>query len=391
MSKILSTLYLLLATLQRYNMIKDLVKKNILNIKPYEPGKPIEELKRELNISRIIKMASNENPLGPSKKAVNAMKKAIASVNRYPDGSCYYLKEALRKNLNVSAQDLIIGNGSNEIIELALRTFVKAGEEVIMSEPSFLIYNIACRVVDALPVIVPLKDFKADLAGIRDSITDRTKLIFIDNPNNPTGKSVGEAEVEKFLERLPDSVIVVFDEAYNEFVERRDFPDTIRYIGRKNIIVLRTFSKAHGLSGLRIGYGISAPDIIQYMNRTRQPFNVNSIAQIAAIASLEDKEHIARSQLLVSEGKQFLYRNLGLMGLDYVRSDTNFILIDVKKSGREVFEEMLKKGVIVRDMDAYKLYNYIRVTIGTMAENRRFIKALKEVLTKSRGSSTKSV
>ncbi len=360
-------------------MIKDLVRKNILGVKPYEPGMPIEELKRELNISRIVKMASNENPLGPSKKAINAMKKAAANVNRYPDGSCYYLKEALAKNLSVSPANLIIGNGSNEIIELALRTFVNKGDEVIMSEPSFLIYNIASQVSEASPVIIGLSDFKTDLDKIKNAITEKTKLIFIDNPNNPTGRSVGEAEVEGFLEKLPDKTIVIFDEAYNEFVEREDFPDTIRYIGRKNVMILRTFSKAHGLSGLRIGYGIAEREIVSFMNRSRQPFNVNALAQAAAIASLDDKEHIEAIRLLISEGKQFLYNELDSMGLSYVKSDTNFILIDVKQSGKEVFENMLKEGVIVRSMEAYKLNNYIRVTIGTMPENRIFIKTLKAV------------
>jgi histidinol-phosphate aminotransferase len=325
-------------------------------------------------------MASNENPLGPSKKAIRAVRRAIVSVNRYPDGNCYYLKEALSKNLNVSTQNLIIGNGSNEIIELALRTFVAKDEEVIMSEPTFLIYNIACKVAGGTPVVIPLKDFKADLDSIKAAITDKTKLIFIDNPNNPTGRSVGEAEVEKFLEDLPDNIIVAFDEAYNEFVEREDFPDTLRYIGRKNIIILRTFSKAHGLSGLRIGYGIAEKEMIGYMNRVRQPFNVNSIAQIAAIASLKDKEHIANSKLVISEGKVFLYENLDSLSLDYIESDANFILINIERKSEEVYEEMLKRGVIVRPMNAYKLNNYIRVTIGTMAENRRFIKTLKEIL-----------
>ena len=360
-------------------MIKNLVRKNVLDIKPYQPGMPIEELKRELNISNIIKMASNENPLGPSKKAISAIKKAILGVNRYPDGNAYYLKKALAKNLNVSTENLIIGNGSNEIIELALRTFVNKDEEVIMSEPSFLIYNIASKLSEAVPVIIPLTDFKPDLNRIKDSITNKTKLIFIDNPNNPTGGSVGEGDVEGFLETLPENVIVVFDEAYNEFVERKDFPDTIRYIGRKNIIICRTFSKAHGLSGLRIGYGIGDSEAVGFMNRARQPFNVNSIAQAAAIASLEDKKHIIASKLLISEGKEFLYENFDSMGLDYIKSDTNFILVNVKKSGKLVLEKMLEKGVIVRSMEAYKLDNYIRVTIGTMPENHRFVKALKEV------------
>ena len=362
------------------NMIKDLVRKNILNIKPYEPGKPIEELKRELGISNIVKMASNENPLGPSKNAVQVMKKAASSVNRYPDGNCYYLKEALSKNLNVAPDNLIIGNGSNEIIELALRTFVDKGDEVVMSEPSFLIYNIACSVSEGVPVVIPLKEFKADLDAVRKSITSKTKIVFIDNPNNPTGRSVGESEVERFLEDMPDHVIVVFDEAYNEFVEREDFPDTARYIGRKNVLILRTFSKAHGLSGLRIGFGIAEKEIVGFMERVRQPFNVNAVAQAAAIASLEDKEHIDKSRLITSEGKHYLYKELDSMGLKYVKSDANFILINVARDGKDVFNKMLQQGVIIRDMNAYKLYDYIRVTIGTMAENHRFIKALREVL-----------
>ncbi|MEA3305617.1 MAG: histidinol-phosphate transaminase [Candidatus Omnitrophota bacterium] len=364
----------------RGQMIRNLVRKNILGIKPYEPGKPVEELKRELNISNIVKLASNENPLGPSKKAIKAMREAASNVNRYPDGNCYYLKQALSRYLNVSPENLIIGNGSNEIIELAMKTFVDKNEEVIISEPSFLIYNIACRAAGGSPVIVPLKDFRTDLNAIKDSITDKTKLIFIDNPNNPTGGSVGEMEVEAFMEKLPGNVIVVFDEAYNEFVEREDFPDTIRYIGRKNIIILRTFSKAHGLSGLRIGYGIAEEETVRLMNRSRQPFNVNSMAQAAAIASIEDKKHITKSKAAVCKGKRLLYEELDSMELDYVRSDTNFILIDVKRDGKDVFENMLKEGVIVRDMKAYKLDSYIRVTIGTMPENRRFVTALRKVL-----------
>jgi len=361
-------------------MIKNLARKDILDITPYEPGKPIEELKRELNMPGIIKLASNENPLGPSEKAVKAIKKAASEVNRYPDSGCYYLKKALSARLNVSPGNLIIGNGSNEIIELILKAFVNKGEEVIISRPSFLMYGITCRVCEAERVEVPLADFKSDLSGIRNAITKKTKVIFIDNPNNPTGRSVGEGEVEGFLEKLPRDVIAVFDEAYNEFVQRSDFPDTVRYIGRKNIIVLRTFSKTHGLSGLRIGYGIAEKEAVEIMNRVRQPFNVNSLAQAAAIASIEDQEHIDASRLVVNEGKDFLYRALGSMGLDYVESDANFILINVKEKAKGVFERMLKKGVIIRSMEAYGLANYIRVTVGTMPENQRFIHVLEEAL-----------
>jgi len=361
-------------------MIKDLVRKNVLDIRPYEPGKPIEELKRELDLSHIIKMASNENPLGPSTKAVKAMNRAISGVNRYPDGNAFYLKEALARHLNVTRENLVIGNGSNDIIELILRAFAEPGEEVIIGEPSFLMFKLICRVQAADTVIVPLKDFRADLDSVKKAVTARTKLVIIDNPNNPVGTSIGEAEVERFLEDIPESLLVVFDEAYNEFVERTDFPDTVRYIGRKNVIVIRTFSKAHALSGLRVGYAIAEKDAIDYLNRVRQPFNVNSLAQAAAAASLEDREHIDRVRMLVREGKAFIYEGLDDMGLDYVKSDTNFILIDVRANGRDVFRKMLKEGVIIRDMGAYKLDNFIRVTVGTMAENRRFLDVLQKVL-----------
>jgi len=372
-------------------MIKNLIRKSILGIKTYEPGKPIEEIKRSLKIKaweipkylpllNMTKLASNENPSEPSGKVIEAMKKAATTINRYPDPFCYYLKKALSEELSVQPENLVIGNGSNEIIQFILRAFLNEGEEVIISEPSFLIYEIATKVVNGTPVTVPLKNFKHDLEAIRGAITEKTKLIFIDNPNNPTGRSVGEAEVEGFFEKLPANVVVVFDEAYSEFVEREDYPDTKRYIGRKNIIILRTFSKAYGLSGLRVGYAIAEKEIIGFMDRTREPFNVNAMAQAAAVASLKDKEHMERSKVLVSEGKQYLYEELDSMGLDYVKSDANFILINLKRNGKEIFKKMLGEGVIVRDMEIYKLYNYIRVTVGTMPENKKFAKALKRVL-----------
>ncbi len=371
-------------------MIKDIVKKGILDLKSYEPGKPISEVKRELRkkygllkllpLMNIAKLVSNENPLGPSKKAVKAMKNIAASVNRYPDPFCYDMIKALSEELNVSPKNIILGNGSDEIIEFILLTFVSAGDEVVMNHPAFMLYEIAARVVEAKPVIVPLKDFKPDLSAMAAAITPKTRIIFIDNPNNPTGRSVGEMEVESFLEKLPDHVIAVFDEAYYDFVEREDFPDTIRYIGRKNVIILRTFSKAHGLAGLRIGYGIACEDIIKYMKRAQMPFNVNCMAQAAAIASLKDKEHIETSRLVINEGKQYLYGELDALGLKYIKSDTNFILIDLGRSGKDMFRKLIGEGVIVRDMDFYKMYNFIRVTVGTMPENKKFIRGLKKIL-----------
>lgn len=373
-------------------MIKDLVKKTILDMKSYEPGRPIDEVKRELRkkyslwqllpLMNMAKLVSNENPLGPSGKAIKAMKKAALTAHRYPDPFCYDIMKALSEELNVTPKNIILGNGSDEIIEFILLALLNEGDEVVMNHPAFMLYEIATKVVGGKPVIVPLKDFKPDLKAMAAAITPKTKLVFIDNPNNPTGRSVGEMEVEAFLEKLPDHTVAVFDEAYYDFVEREDFPDTIRYIGKKNVIILRTFSKAHGLAGLRIGYGIGGEELIKYMKRTQMPFNVNCMAQAAAIASLKDKEHIERSKLTISEGKQYLYKELEMLGLKYVKSDTNFILIDLGagKSGKDMFRKLIGEGVIVRDMDFYKMYSFIRVTVGTMPENKKFIRGLKNIL-----------
>ncbi|MDD5680928.1 MAG: histidinol-phosphate transaminase, partial [Candidatus Omnitrophica bacterium] len=272
--------------------------------------------------------------------------------------------------------------GSDEIIQFILLALINEGDEVVVNHPAFMLYEIATKVAGGKPVVVPLKDFKPDLSAMAAAITPKTKLVFIDNPNNPTGKSVGEMEVEAFLEKLPDHTVAIFDEAYYDFVEREDFPDTIRYISRKNVIVLRTFSKAHGLAGLRIGYGIAGEELTRYMKRTQMPFNVNCMAQAAAIASLKDKEHIERSKLVINEGKQYLYKELEALGLKYVKSDTNFILIDLGKgrSGKDMFRKLIGEGVIVRDMDFYEMYSFIRVTVGTMPENKKFIKGLKNIL-----------
>ncbi len=359
-------------------MINELVRKGIRTLTPYEPGKPIGELRREQGLSVITKLASNENPLGPSKKAIRAIRKASASVHRYPDGNCFLLKKRLGQFLNVTPGNLIIGNGSNEIIELLVRTFVRPGDELVMCRPAFCVYRLMAAVSEACAVEVPLVQHAPDLIGVRKAITSRTRIVFIDNPNNPTGRSAGEAAVERFLEQFPPHVIVVFDEAYNEFVECEDFPDTKRYIGRKNIVILRTFSKAHGLSGLRVGYGIADAETIDYLNRARQPFNVNSIAQAAALASLEDGRHIMDTRVIVREGKHYLYEQLSDIGVRFVKSDTNFILIDTERDARAVYESLLAQGVIIRAMDTYGLPRHIRVTIGTKPENHKFIQAFKK-------------
>jgi histidinol-phosphate aminotransferase len=360
--------------------VRELARPCIKDIQPYEPGKPIEELERELGIKDIVKVASNENPLGPSPKALKAVMKVAGQLNRYPDGGCFYLKEKLAHYLKVQPSRIIIGNGSNEIIEFVVRAYLNEGEEVVIADPTFLIYKIVAAVQGGRAVLVPVKDFTYDLVAMKKAITPATKIVFIANPNNPTGTSVGKDALEEFLDGLPANVIVVIDEAYNEFVERPDFPDSLAYLEKANCIVLRTFSKAHGLSGLRIGYGVARRDLIEYMEKVRQPFNVNAVAQAAALASIEDAAFIANVRQLVADEKRWLYARFDEMGIRYVTSDTNFILVDVKKSGREVFEAMLRQGVIVRAMDAYGLASFIRITVGTPAENKKCIKALTKVL-----------
>lgn len=364
-------------------MRKQLAKESVLSIKPYEPGKPIEEVARELGIPEpdIIKMASNENPLGPSPLGVQAIKECADRVNLYPDGDCYYLKNDLAEHLNVKPDNLIIGNGSNEILQIIADTFVKPDEEVIYAKQAFVVYTLATKVAGATAVTVPLKNHTHDLDAMADRITDKTKVIFIANPNNPTGTMVAADQVERFMKKVPEDVLVVFDEAYYEYVVRSDYPKTLDYVrdGRA-AITLRTFSKIYGLAGLRIGYGISRPDIIEVMNKVRQPFNVSSVAQAAARASLRDKDHVAKSVKTNREGKEYLYAELRRIGLDFVPSEANFILVHLDRPGSEVMSQMLRERVIVRPMTGYEFPNSIRVTIGTLEQNKRLISSLEKVL-----------
>lgn len=359
-----------------------LARKNILNIKNYEPGKPIEEVQRELGLKEVIKLASNENPLGPSPKAIAALRNSLKNLNRYPDASSYYLKQKLAGKLGLDPSDLIIGNGSDEIITMALRAFLNEGEEVIIADTTFLIYKIASQIANAKITVIPMKDFKYDLKAILAAISDRTKIIFIANPDNPTGTYCDEKETASFMKGVPGDTIVFFDEAYYEFGrQKKDFPDTVKYLsGERNIIISRTFSKAYGLSGIRVGYGISNPRLIGYMDKVREPFNVNLLAQAAAAAALDDERFLNRTLSNTERGKKFLYGEFDKMGLGYVPSATNFILVNVGKPCKEIFKKMLSSGIIVRSMDAWGLDTYIRVTIGTDKENRKFIQALKEVI-----------
>lgn len=354
-----------------------------MNVKQYVPGKPIEEVQRELGLKEVIKLASNENSIGPSPKAVAAIRRSVMDINRYPDSSSFYLRKKAAKSLGVDERGLIFGNGSDEVIGMAVRTFVGDGDEIIIARPTFLIYEIASQIQNAKIRYIPLReDLKHDLKAMKEAVSDKTKIIFIANPDNPTGTYVSKKELDGFFKGLPEKVIVFLDEAYFEFADYtfRDYPNGIDYLDRPGVIVSRSFSKAYGLAGLRIGYGISSPEIIGYMERTREPFNVNLLAQAAARAAIDDKAFLKKTLSYVKREKEYLYTAFRGMGLNYIESATNFVLVDVGKDCKDVFNALLEKGVIVRDMKSWGLDTYIRVTAGTKPENRKFVNALKGVL-----------
>jgi histidinol-phosphate aminotransferase len=353
------------------------VSENIKNIMPYVPGKPIEELERELGISGSIKLASNENPLGASPKAIAAIKKVVEGLNRYPDGSGYYLSAALAKKFDVDISQVILGNGSNELIELVVRTFVQPGDEIISADPSFVVYKMITQAANGTNVIVPCKDLRHDLDAMAERITEKTKIVFIANPNNPTGTMNTRMEMDRFMSRVPDHVIVAVDEAYFEYVTHADYPDSLDYLkAGKNVLSLRTFSKIYGLAGLRIGYGITSAQIAELMNKVRQPFNTNSLGQVAALAALGDHKHVEKSIAINNEGKQFLYQSFQQLGIAYTPTETNFIFFEAPLDGRELYTTLLKQGVIIRPMGGKRL----RVTIGLPDENKRFVSELEKIV-----------
>ncbi len=357
------------------------VPEHIARLKPYVPGKPIEELERELGITGSIKLASNENPKGPSPKAIEAITRVLRDLHRYPDGSGYHLRERLAEKLEVSRKNVVLGNGSNEIIELLVRTFLREGDEVVMPAPSFLMYEIMVAASGAKAVKVPLKDLAVDLEAIAGRISGSTRMVFVNNPNNPTGTIVSKDAWEKFLGQVPPDVILVMDEAYIEFVRDKTCPMGSDYLNSDKLVVtLRTFSKAYGLAGLRIGYGVMRQELADLIHRVRQPFNTNALAQAGALAALDDDVFFHDTIQIVHEGLDFLYKKVNEMGLQYVPSQSNFFLIDMQQDAGGLFEKMLSRGVIVRAMSAYGYPTHIRVTVGLPEENRRFIEALKEVL-----------
>jgi histidinol-phosphate aminotransferase len=358
----------------------DYVPDYIRTLIPYSPGKPIEEVEREYGIANSVKLASNENPLGPAPKALEAIRAKLGELNLYPDGDCFYLKNGLAKKLGVASDEIIFGNGSNEIIELAARTFMRAGDEAVMARQAFIVYKLIVQAVGGVAKEIPLRDFTHDLEAIANAVSPKTRIVFLANPNNPTGTVYRRAQWERLLDRLPEEVLIIADEAYFEYVRDPEYPDSLRYHDRgKTIITLRTFSKLYGLAALRIGYGVASRDVIGLMQRVRQPFNVNAVAQWAALAALDDQEHVRKSLELNREGMEFLTAELGKLALSYVPSQGNFILTRVG-DGNQVFRRLLTQGVIVRPMGAYEFPEYVRVTVGTMDENRRFIEALGRII-----------
>ncbi len=362
--------------------MKPFVPEYIASLVPYPPGKPLEELQREYGITDSIKLASNENPLGPSPKALEAIGQALTGLHRYPDGSGYYLRKKLSERLGLPFDGIVLGDGSNEIIELIIRAFLLPGDEVIMPSPSFMLYQLAVQWTGGKAVHVPLKNFAIDLKKTAEAVTARTKIIFVNNPNNPTGSLISRQDFDAFLDSIPPRTIVVLDEAYIEFARDPDTPRGFDYIGGKGpyVVVLRTFSKAYGLAGLRIGYGAMDAFLAECLNKVRQPFNTGTLSQVGALAALDDEDFVHRTQNLVWNGLSYLYREVEKLGLKYLPTQANFFIIEVPVNAKRIYEAMLHQGVIVRAMNSYGMERHIRINAGLPEENERFIRSLGRVL-----------
>lgn len=360
------------------------VPQHIAAIVPYPPGKPMDELEREYGVTNAIKLASNENPWGPSPKAVAAISGMLHTLHRYPDGSSYYLTEAVARWIGSEPEEIVLGNGSNEVIEFLVKAFVGTGDAVITSHPSFLMYQKFVQVRGGENVVIPLKEMRHDLEAISAAVTERTRLIFIDNPNNPTGTLIAKDIFDRFLAGLPQTVIVVVDEAYVDFVEPEQRIDILGYIRQPEqipaVVSLRTFSKAFGLAGLRVGFGVMHREVAALLHRVRQPFNINLAAQAGALAALDDTDHYEHTLRATAEGRLWLSEAVTRLGCLPYPSHTNFFLIDVRGDATRLYEAMLYKGVIVRSMKAYGYPDFIRITVGTTAENQRFVAALSDCL-----------
>ena len=361
-------------------MIWKLANPQLRDLAVYEPGKPIEETASKLGVhpDSIIKLASNENPLGASPKAIDAMRAALENAPLYPDGGSFYLREALATRLGFAPENIILGNGSNEVIEFLGHAFLHRGDDVITSEYAFIAYKLIATLFGACTIEAPSPDYQQDLEAMLDAITPKTRVIFIANPNNPTGALISQGKIDTFMSRLPENIIVVFDEAYFEFLDNP--PDTLQYVREdRNIVVLRTFSKIHGLAGLRIGYGIARSGLIAVLDKTRQPFNVNSIAHAGALAALKDEAHQHETKRVVDQGRAYLQEQFAAMKLHFVPGAANFIMVNVG-DGAAVFEKLLARKIIVRPLKGYQLPEWVRISVGTMEQNKQCIAALKEIL-----------
>jgi histidinol-phosphate aminotransferase len=361
--------------------IYSLAVSGVQQLIPYTPGKPIEELERELGLSHIIKLASNENPLGPGKMALAAIQATLKDLALYPDGNGFNLKSALAKKYAVGMDQITLGNGSNEILELVARAFLTPELEVVFSQHAFAVYPIVTQAVGAKAVVAPALNYGHDLDAMLERVTDKTRLVFIANPNNPTGTLLSHASIEAFIQALPDTCICVLDEAYCEFVADGSADASIAWLKKyPNLLITRTFSKAYGLAGLRVGYGLSSPQLADILNRVRQPFNANILALAAAEAALSDIEHLQKTIAVNAEGMKLITDGFKNLGLEWIPSAGNFVLVDLKQPAMPIYEALLRKGVIVRPVGVYELPNHLRVTIGTHEENKLFLQALTDVL-----------
>lgn len=361
--------------------IEKLARKGILKIASYVPGKSIEEVEKEFGAKKWVKLASNENLLGPSPKAIAAIRKELSKIYLYPEGPCTVLRKALAKKFAISEKMVVISNGADNLILMIANAFVDEGDEVVMAEPTFSVYTNATQIMGGKPIKVKLKDFAHDLKSMLKKVNRKTKLVFICNPNNPTGTTISLEAFNYFLSRLPKHVIVVLDEAYGDFAEDVFHPNGLDYIREKRqVIVLRTFSKVYGLAGLRIGYALGREDLVGCLYQVRDPFPVHRLAQVAVVAALKDEDHVIKSIQLVYEGKRYLYKELDKMGLSYVPSQANFIFIDFEKDSEEISQAFLREGIIIRPGKVWGYPTSARVTIGRMEDNQKFIKALKKIL-----------
>lgn len=361
----------------------ELAAPGVRGLQPYQPGKPIEELERELGIRNAIKLASNENPLGPSPLAIQAGQQAVVDTWLYPDGNGFRLKRELSERLDVPMERITLGNGSSDILEFVVRAFVQPGDEVLFSEHAFAVYPILALSASATPVTVKASAWGHDLDAMAAAITDRTRVVFVANPNNPTGTWLKADPLEAFIARVPTNVILVVDEAYFEYARHLapDYPDALAWVKvHPNLVVSRTFSKCYGLAGLRVGYGVSSPEVADLMNRVRPPFNVNSIALAAAEAALGDEAHLARTLEVNAEGLNQLAAGFDALGLSYIPSIANFVSVDVGRDAAPVFDALLREGVIVRPVAGYGMPEHLRITVGTAEQNDRVLAALQKVL-----------